>query len=406
MTLTLLLDLDDTLLNTNLESFVPAYFQSLAKELASQVPPEKMLPALVSGTNLMNQSEDFTQTLEEIFNHEFFLRLGISRDALTPVIEHYYDVIFPTLSGLTSPKPAAKPFVEWAFSRGYRIAIATDPLLPRKATYERLRWAGFAPEQFELVSTFDHFHFSKTHPAYYAEILGRLGWPETPILMVGNDIDRDILPAQKLGLATFHISEQPELASAQVSAGSGSLSDVKGWLDSVGESALLPSFKSVDSVLAILAATPASLNGLLNKIDALTWSHSATAGDWSLTELLCHLRDTEREVHQMQIRLFSEQDEPFIPRPDTSVWASRRDYRHENGEKVLQEFNTARLETLNILKNISVEDWGKKARHAIFGPTNFLEVAGFIADHDRMHVQQTWGILKKMQNFAVSSSRN
>jgi hypothetical protein len=214
------------------------------------------------------------------------------------------------------------------------------------------------------------------------------------------------LPAQKLGLATFHISEQPELASAQVSAGSGSLSDVKGWLDSVGESALLPSFKSVDSVLAILAATPASLNGLLNKIDALTWPHSATDGDWSLTELLCHLRDTEREVHQMQIRLFSEQDEPFIPRPDTSVWASRRDYRHENGEKVLQEFNTARLETLNILKNISVEDWGKKARHAIFGPTNFLEVAGFIADHDRMHVQQTWVILKKMQNFAVSSSRN
>jgi len=35
MTLTLLLDLDDTLLNTNLEAFVPAYFKALSKHMAS-----------------------------------------------------------------------------------------------------------------------------------------------------------------------------------------------------------------------------------------------------------------------------------------------------------------------------------------------------------------------------------
>ncbi len=50
MTLTLLLDLDDTLLNTNLDSFIPAYFQALAKELAPQIAPELMFRALISGT--------------------------------------------------------------------------------------------------------------------------------------------------------------------------------------------------------------------------------------------------------------------------------------------------------------------------------------------------------------------
>lgn len=396
MTLTLLLDLDDTLLNTNLESFIPAYFQALAKELASQVAPDLMLRALVSGTNLMNESEDFSHTLQEIFDAEFFPQINIPRDTLESVIENFYDNVFPTLAGLTSQRPEAKPFIDWAFSQGFRIAIATDPLLPRKATYHRLRWAGFEPEQFELVSTFDHFHFSKTHPAYYAEVLGRMGWPDGPVLMVGNDMDRDIRPAQMLGLATYHVDGEPASSSAPEAGGRGKLVDLRPWIESTDLATLIPSFKSIDSVLGILSATPAALNGLTREIDSFAWSHEPTPDDWALTEIICHLRDTEREINQMQIKLFVEQNEPFIPRPDTSVWASHRDYLHETGSSALQEFNEARRETLTLLKRITLEEWGNKARHAIFGPTNFLEVVGFMADHDRMHIQQIWNTLKKL----------
>ena len=393
MTLTLLLDLDDTLLNTNLESFVPAYFQALAKELAPQIAPELMFRALISGMRLMNESEDFSHTLQEVFDAEFFPQINIPRDALESDIENFYDNVFPTLAGLTSQRPDAKPFVDWAFSQGFRIAIA---LLPRKATYHRLRWAGFEPEQFELISTFDHFHFSKTHPAYYAEILGRLGWPDSPVLVVGNDVERDIRPAQMLGLATYHVDGEPAPRSGPEAGAHGKLADLRLWLESTDLTTLTPSFKSVNSVLGILSATPAALNGLSCGLDSFAWSHEPTPDDWALTEIICHLRDTEREIHQMQIKLFVEQNEPFIPRPDTSVWASHRDYLHENGGSALKEFNEARRETLALLKKISPEEWGHKARHAIFGPTNFLEVIGFIADHDRMHIQQVWSTLKKL----------
>ena len=64
MMLTLLLDLDDTLLNTNINAFVPAYFQALSKQLAGRVSPEKMLPALMSGMRLMTESEDPSRTLQ------------------------------------------------------------------------------------------------------------------------------------------------------------------------------------------------------------------------------------------------------------------------------------------------------------------------------------------------------
>jgi FMN phosphatase YigB (HAD superfamily) len=396
MTLTLLLDLDDTLLNTNLDAFIPAYFQALAKELAPHIAPDLMLRALMSGTKRMMQSEDFSQPLEQVFNAVFYPQINSPRQEIADTIENFYDHVFPTLSGVTSLRPEVKPFMDWAFSQGFRIAIATDPIFPRKATYHRLRWAGFEPEQFEIVSSFEHFHFTKTHPAYYAEVIGRMGWPEGPILMVGNDMERDILPARMLGLATYHVDDGPAVRSAPEAGVRGKLVDLRSWLESTDLASLTPSFKSVDSLLGILSATPAALNGLSYGLDPIAWSHEPTPDDWSFTELICHLRDTEREIHHMQIKLFKEQNEPFIPRPDTSVWASQRDYLHEDGVLALKDFNNARRETLAYLKNVEKDDWGRGARHAIFGPTSFLEVVSFIADHDRMHIQQAWSTLKKL----------
>jgi FMN phosphatase YigB (HAD superfamily) len=398
MTLTLLLDLDDTLLNTNINSFIPAYFQALAKELAPHIAPDLMLRALMSGTKRMMESADFSQTLEQVFNAEFYPQIDSPYEKIAGAIDNFYDQVFPTLSGVTTPKPEAKPFVDWAFSQGFRIAIATDPFFPRKATYHRLRWAGFDPEQFELVSAFEQFHFTKTYPAYYAEVLGRMGFPDGPVLMVGNDLERDILPAKRLGLATYHVGDEPTPPSGFESLGWGKLSDLRPWLESADLAALIPSFKSVDSVLGVLSATPATLNGLSRRLDMSTWSQKPAADEWCLKEVVCHLRDTELEVHQMQIGLFKEQGEPFIPRPDTSVWASQRDYLHEDCAAALREFNEARRKTLDMLKETSGEGstWDRKARHAIFGPTNFLEIIGFIAEHDRLHIQQGWNILKKL----------
>ncbi len=393
MTLTLLLDLDDTLLNTNLEAFVPAYFKALSEHMASRVSPNVMLPALISGTQLMNESEDFSRTLEEVFDAEFYPKLGIPKDQLIEVINEFYDEIFPTLGKLTTPRADAAPFIDWAFQQGYRIAIATDPLLPRKATYHRVRWADLDPERFELISTFDHFHFSKTHPAYYAEVLGRMGWPDGPVLMVGNDMERDINPARMLGLATYHIDDAPASKSGPEAGGRGKLSDLRPWLESIDLSTLEPDFKSSQAIISLLSASPAVLRSMSSTLSQDEWSNEPTPNDWALTEIVCHLRDTEREIHHVQLKLFDQVD-PFIPRPDTSVWAKQRKYLNEDGREALSQFVFARRETISHLKSIQADDWSRSARHAIFGPTNFMEVVGFMADHDRMHIQQAWKTLR------------
>ena len=395
MSLTLLFDLDDTLLDTNMDSFIPAYFQALSRHLSSRVSPNEMVRALVLGVNAMNENTDPTRTLQEVFDADFFPRLGVPQQDLAQVLDDFYDNIFPTLGSLTRPRPDAAPLIEWALAQGFRVALATDPLFPRKATLHRARWAGLDPEKFALISSYENFHFTKTYPAYYAEVLGQLGWHEGPILMVGNDVKRDLESAHRLGLKTYFVTTESG-SGPGFEAGSGTLADLRPWLESANLSALEPSFQFPEAVLSIMASTPAVLHSLTASLTASQWNHEPAGGVWAMNEIVCHLRDTEREIHQVQLNLMLEREDSFIPRPDTSVWANEREYLSEQGPAALVEFFVARIANLEKLRSLDAAVWSRRARHAIFGPTNFLEVTRFLTDHDRMHIEQAWNTLKQL----------
>jgi hypothetical protein len=69
-----------------------------------------------------------------------------------------------------------------------------------------------------------------------------------------------------------------------------------------------------------------------------------------------------------------------------------RRYNEQDGQQALLGFISARKDTIGLL-SVLQEEWSRKARHAIFGPTTLLELAGFIASHDRAHIQQIWKII-------------
>ncbi len=401
MSFTLLLDLDDTLLDTNVATFVPAYFQALAKHLNQWVKPEVMLASLRSGTQMMLANQDPGRTLREVFDLDFYPRLGVEKAQISDAIEVFYDTVFRQLSVVTRQRPGARELVDWAQARDYRVVIATDPLFPRKAVYERIRWAGLEPERFELISSYETFHFTKSHPEYYAELLGRLGWPDGPVLMVGNDEERDLARAQELGLMTYQVDGVPAVVGAPSAhaarpshvVGRGTLLDLRGWLESVDPASLEPSLHNRRAISAILTSTPAVLQSLTADLDDRAWKYEPTPDDWSILEIVCHLRDTEREVHKLQLEVLRQERQPFVPRPDAAVWAKQRNYLNENGPAALEGLLAARMETLRAVSEVSAAAWEKPARHAIFGPTNFGEVVGFMADHDRLHIQQAWETL-------------
>jgi HAD superfamily hydrolase (TIGR01549 family) len=400
MSLTLLLDLDDTLLDSNMNAFIPAYFQKLAGYLADRVSPDELVKYLMIGTRQMMSNSDPRQTLRETFDANFYQPLGLDREQMRPVLETFYDEIFPALQVLTRPKPEAVAFVDWAVAQGYRIAIATNPLFPQKAIYHRLRWAGLDPQKypFEVITSYEEFHFSKPNPAYFAEVLARMGWPDGPVLLVGDDPELDIIPAMKMGLSSFWImADGANLPDGLNPVGEGQIKDLCSWLEGVDKQILQPDYNLPDGLLAVLRSTPAAIASKLARLSSSQWKRTPQPDEWSVTEIMCHLRDVDLEVNLPRLKKILEQDNPFVPGMETDVWAKERGYSRQNGLEALGDFTTARVELIEQLRNMDEATWNRKIRHAIFGPSTFRELVGFMAEHDRVHVRQIYETLKNIE---------
>ncbi|MDZ4158628.1 MAG: HAD hydrolase-like protein, partial [Anaerolineaceae bacterium] len=197
----LLLDLDNTLLEYNLDAFVREYLKALGEHI-KQAPTAKVIQQVLSATQQMISKQTPDQTLEQCFDQFFYPGIGVDKEALTDRVELFYREVYPALRGNTTPRPAAKQIVEYGFEQGMPVVVATNPLFPRTATLQRLEWADLPATRypFKLISTYESFHYAKPQTAYYAEILAQLGWLSQPAVMVGNSLEDDILPASRLGL--------------------------------------------------------------------------------------------------------------------------------------------------------------------------------------------------------------
>lgn len=395
MPITLLFDLDDTLLNTHMDTFIPAYFKALSSALADKVSPELMLSSLMGGTRAMLSNTNPSLSLREVFDSYFYAKLGFDRLMLQAAIDHFYDDVFPGLGALTSPVPAAVPLLNWAFSQGYRIAIATNPLFPLKAIQHRLRWAGLPPEEypFNLITSYETSHFAKESIAYYPEVMAQMGWPEDPVVMIGDDIERDVNPARAAGLPIFLIRKSDEGPRVPVDVPQGSLGSFRGWLENTDPETLTARFRTPQALVAVLRSTPAALATLTGSLPGGKWDQKLNAGKWNLTEIICQLRDLEREVNIPHIRRILTEENPFLPAEKSDHWAEERKYSQQDGDQALLDFILARKETLSLLAGAGAE-WVRTARHSIFGPTNLQEMVSMITARDRASTGQLWTLVR------------
>ncbi len=218
-----LFDLDDTLLINNMASFIPAYFQMLIQAFADRVPSERLFLELTRGIEAMDANEGSGPTNEEAFEAVFYPAVGLDREELKPVFERFYAAEFPKLRTITRPMPGARSVVERAFDRGLQVAIATNPVFPCTAVEQRLGWAGVSVLDFkyDLVTTIENMHATKAGSAYYREILSMLGREPQECLMVGDDWQRDMVPAASAGIPVYWVTG-PETSA---SPGTGSRGD-------------------------------------------------------------------------------------------------------------------------------------------------------------------------------------
>lgn len=387
----ILLDLDNTLLKNDMDRFVPVYLKKLASSLLDW-PQETIIQNVLAGTRKMVENSLPSQTLEDIFDQYFYPALGIEKSAIHPKIERFYDDIFPELKYLTSSYPEVPQIVADLERFGHQLVIATNPLFPQKAVRHRLDWAGlgdFIPK-FSIIASYEDFHFSKPHEEFYAEIFAQSGWPEIPALMVGDSFQDDILPCQSMGIPAYRIIRdvQKEIGPKEIQT--ITLGDLPKLAAHSTTLKWENTFKGIKGTLAILRSTVAALDTLVRKsLNSQINLETPDAG-WNLTEIICHLRDADQEVNVPRMQRIVRGENPFLPGVITDVWAEEREYRRENLGEAFHGFLQARIGLLDMLSGLAPVEWEKPARHAIFGPTRLIELASFIATHDRSHIQQAF----------------
>lgn len=201
-----LFDLDGTLLPMDQDIFVKAYFKGIAIKLAPfGYESDKLIKAIWAGTEAMiaNNGE---KTNEEVFWDYFETVFGEGSRKDEPKFAKFYEENFDDVSAVCGFDKRAKEVIDMIKEKGIRVALATNPIFPSIATRKRMKWAGLIESDFELYTTYENSCYCKPNLKYYEEILSGLGVKASECVMVGNDVDDDMVAA-KLGIKTFLLTD-------------------------------------------------------------------------------------------------------------------------------------------------------------------------------------------------------
>lgn len=201
-----LFDLDGTLLPMDQEAFINTYLGLLANFMAPyDYEPRKLVKTIWTGTGAMiaNNGE---KTNEEVFWDHFREVYGPRVDSDQSLFEEFYATEFGKARTSCGFNPASAELIGWLKTRGVRLILATNPLFPRVATCQRIRWAGLDPADFEIVTTYENASFCKPNPDYYRQLLHNTSLNPENCLMVGNDARED-MAAGTLGMEVFLLTD-------------------------------------------------------------------------------------------------------------------------------------------------------------------------------------------------------
>jgi FMN phosphatase YigB (HAD superfamily) len=223
-------DLDGTLLDSNMETFLSPYLKLISARIAQIMPPQEFVTQLLRATELM-AANDGRATNEEVFAAAFYPAIGRPRAEMEPIFEAFYAEDFPKLQQYTKRKPEARRVVQRVFDLGYDVAVTTNPLFPATAVMQRLAWAGVDDFPYRLVTSYENSRYCKPNPRYFEDVAGRLGHPTEACLVVGDE-DMDMAGALA-GCPTFLVQS----ASTQLNSAApeptyrGALEDVLALLE-------------------------------------------------------------------------------------------------------------------------------------------------------------------------------
>ena len=203
---TVLFDLDSTLLCMDQDEFVKVYFGRLCAYMSRYGWEAQSLGKVIWGcvAAMIKNQEDVRNDI--VFWQQFETLTGRKKEDVEDGFQEFYEKDFPNVRVVAQKMEQSAAIIRVLKEKGYRLALATNPLFPQIATYSRVEWAGMDPADFEWITTYENSNYCKPSPKYYQEVLAKLGADPAQCLMVGNDVDEDMCAAD-LGLQVHLITD-------------------------------------------------------------------------------------------------------------------------------------------------------------------------------------------------------
>jgi uncharacterized damage-inducible protein DinB len=148
--------------------------------------------------------------------------------------------------------------------------------------------------------------------------------------------------------------------------------------------------------LETLAATPAALKEALHGVPKKLLLFTPAPGKWSILEILCHMRDMEREAYLERYTRILAEPEPRLPDLNGEALAIEREYRAQKAGDVLKDWTRLRRESLRLLKKSKPEQWRRAGIHETAGRLTIDDlVVRHAVGNDIAHLSQIDSIKRR-----------
>ena len=139
--------------------------------------------------------------------------------------------------------------------------------------------------------------------------------------------------------------------------------------------------------LAVLRGTPRRLQTLLRGLTAKQLRTPPSKGKWTITQLICHLADTEI-VLGFRLRMAIAQSGSPLQAINEQEWALGLGYESADVRERLRLLTVLRLEHVRMLKSLPAGGWKRFGMHQERGKETITRMAHMYAGHDLNHLAQ------------------
>jgi hypothetical protein len=159
--------------------------------------------------------------------------------------------------------------------------------------------------------------------------------------------------------------------------------------------------------LHALKEYPGVLRGLIADVprDALDWRPRSWEGipseHLTIRQQVCHIRDIETDGYHVRFSRMLRETEPVLDSIDTYLLATERNYDAANLEAALDDFETARAETMSWISRLSPKELARRGSFEGYGPVTVKSLIHYLSSHDQQHLA---GIEWLLGQFAACQS--